>query len=100
MILIEILKYTCKLFRDTHDSLGKDWSIGTKNCKQPFQCANNIIKQTRFNILITILATLKNCCFLVIRKKNTKLMVELIICVNMLNSFNIKNKSIPIYIIG
>ena len=80
MILIEILKYTCKLFRDTHDSLGKDWSIGTKNCKQPFQCANNIIKHTRFNILITILATLKNYFKLEIIKTKFKFKLE-IICI-------------------
>ena len=54
------MKYTCKLLSETHDSFGNDCNIGTKNCKHPFQCANKIIKHTRFSILITILATLKN----------------------------------------
>jgi len=40
---------------------GKSCSIGTSHCRQPFQCAINMMRQTRLKIRMNFPATARNC---------------------------------------
>ena len=46
--------------RETQQSLGKFWIIGTRNCRHPFQCPRRTIKQMRLNIRINFPANARN----------------------------------------
>lgn len=45
----------------THVSGGKSCNMGTRNCRQPFQCPSNSIIQMRLKIRMNIPAMLRNC---------------------------------------
>ena len=51
---------TCSSLMETHELVGKSCSMGTRNCRQPFQCPISSIRQMRLKMRMNMPAMLRN----------------------------------------